>query len=190
MARLWIANTTTQHHEFIYRPKISDGGVKDGILRPMFGEARQQRIPVGGQICVGGPDGLDDGMIRTILDQHKHIVDFTSLPRVQGFQGLCYKIGPEPVPIEKILERIDENAKAREAVANDRQVASTLEIAARMRSVAGQEGAPFTDLRETTVQIAQKGHPEVNNGTPKLNRVVEVPEDGKEPSRRGRMSAS
>jgi hypothetical protein len=185
--KLWIANTTKQHHTFLYRPKISDGGVKDGILRPMYGDLRKQEIPVGGQILVG--DFSSDSDIRNILDQHKHIEEFSKLSRVQGFQGMCYRIGPDPVPIEKILERIDQNDQVRTKEAEVRQTNTAVEIASRLRAVSNEGGTPFKDLRETDVQVAQKGNKEVNDGTPKLNLVTEVVEEGKEPSQRGRRSA-
>lgn len=188
MPKLFIANTTKQHHTFLYRPKISDGGVKDGILRPMFGDLRKYDIPVGGQICVG--DFSDDGEVRNILDQHKHIVEFKSLNRVKGFQGLTYRIGENQVPMDEILERIETNDAVRTEEAKDRQARTALDIASRMRVVAQEEGAPFKDLRETDVQVAQKGDKEVNKGTPQMNDVVEVTEDGKSPSGRGRKSAA
>jgi hypothetical protein len=191
MARLWIANTTKQHRDFVYRPRLREGVEKteDGILKPVFGELRKQHIPVGGQICVGGADGLADGEIRNILDQHKYIVDFKSLNTVKGFQGLCYRIGPDPVPMEEILERIETNDKVRTEENKDRQAATALQIAANMRSVSQTDDAPFKDLRETDVQVAQRGDKEVNGGTPQLNHVVEVAEQGKEPSQRGRRQA-
>lgn len=190
MAKLWIANTSKQHHTFLYRPKIGDGGkTDDGILRPVFGEIRKQDIPVGGQICVTGDD-LKDSEIRNILDQHKHIVDFKSLNRVKGFQGICYRIGPDPVPMDEILERIETNDKVLTEDNKDRQARRALEIAANMRGASQSDDAPFKDLRETDVQVSQKGDKEVNGGTPQLNQVVEVAEEGKEPSGRGRKSAA
>lgn len=188
MARLWIANTTNQRHTFIYRPKIGEGGVKEGVLLAKFGEMRRYDIPVGGQVAIGGDRGLEDGEIRGILDQHPHIVNFDELKRVNGYQGLCYRIGPNEVPIEKILERIDANDKARTDVAKDRQMQTTLEIANRMRNVSGQDGAAFTDLHETNVQVEQVPAQEVNDGTSKINTVVKVPEDGKTPTQRGPKS--
>jgi hypothetical protein len=187
MAKLWLCNSSKQNHEFVYRPKIGDGGkTDDGILRPIFGEMRKQLIPVGGQICVGD---LKDGEIRNILDQHKHIVDFKSLNSARGFQGLCYKIGSDPVPMEAIVERINANDAVRTEEAKVRQTNTAIDIASRMRLVSQSDDAPFKDLRETDVQVAQKGDKEVNQGTPKMNQVVEVTEEGKEPSGRGRKSA-
>lgn len=189
MAKLWIANTTKQEHDFVYRPRIGGGGkTDDGILKPVFGELRKQTIPVGGQICVSGVDSQSE--IDNVLTQHKHIVEFKSLNRVRGFQALCYRIGPDPVPIDEILERIETNDKARTEENKDRQATTAREIAARMRLVSQADDAPFKDLRETDVQVAQKGDKEVNQGTPKLNQVVEVTEIGKEPSGRGRKSAA
>src|SRR5271155_2987089 len=131
MPKLWIANTTKQIHTFCYRPKIGAGGksAEDGILRPVFGEMRQQSIPVGGQICVGGADGISDEEIKVILNQHKHIVEFKDLNRVKGFQGMCYRIGSDPVPIGEIMERIETNDEVRTQQNEDRQTATTLGIA-------------------------------------------------------------
>lgn len=188
MTKLWIANTTKQHHEFVYRPKISDGGMKDGIIRPKYGDIRKHHIPLGGQVLVGDFDS--DGEIRNILDQHKHIVEFSTLSKVKQFQGLCYKIGPDPVPVEKILERIDDNDKVRTEENRVRLVNTARDIATNMQQGSQTEGTPFKDLRETDVQVAQKGAEGVNKGTPQMNDVVEVVQDGKEPSRRGRQSAA
>jgi hypothetical protein len=187
MTKLWIANCTKQHHTFVYRPKISDGGMKDGILRPMYGDLRKQDIPVGGQILVGDFKA-DTTEIRDILDQHKHIVEFNKLDRVQGFQGLCYREG-DPVPMDKILERINQNDDVRTKESTIRQTNTAVEIAGRLRSVSNEGGAPFKDMRETDVQVAQAANKEVNGGTPQINRVTEVLEEGKEPSTRGRRSA-
>lgn len=188
MPKLFIANTTKQHHDFVYRPKIGSGGkTEDGVLKPIYGEMRLQHIPVGGQICVSGVS--TDAEIRNILDQHKHIVEFKSLNRVRGFQGLCYR-QDDPVPIEEILERLETNDKVRTEENKDRQAATALKIASKMREVASDDQSPFKDLHETNVQVAQKGDKEVNEGTPKLNQVVEVTEDGKSPTTRGRKSAA
>jgi hypothetical protein len=184
--KLWIANTTKQIHIFVYRPKLGGGKSEDGVMKPVFGEMRQQTIPLGGQICVGD---LQDGEIRNILDQHKHIVDFKSLNSLRGFQGLCYRQGPDPMPVEKILERIDSNDEVRTEESKDRQARTALEIASRMRLVSQSDDAPFKDLRETDIQVAQKADKEVNRGTSQLNQLVEVPEEGKQPSGRGRRSA-
>jgi hypothetical protein len=192
MARLWIANSTKQNHEFIYRPRLRAEIEKtqDGTIKPVFGESRKQHIPVGGQICVGGSDGLSDGEIRNILDQHPSVPDFKSLNRVKGYQGLCYRIGPDNVPMDEIMERIEKNDEVRTEEAKDRQASTALKIASNMRNVASQDDAAFKDLRETDVQVAQKGDKEVNGGTPKMNQVVEVTEDGKTASGRGRKSAA
>jgi DNA-binding protein H-NS len=187
--RLWIANTTKQIHEFVYRPRVGDGGVQDGVLRPKFGDLRKHTIPVGGQISVGGANGLDTGEIDNILKQHAYIVQFKDLPKVKGFQGLCYRIGPDPVPMEKIMERIDQNDDVLSEEAKDRQAATALQIAASMRNASATDDAAFKDLRETDVQVAQKGNKEVNDNTPQVNQVVEVTEEGKTPSGRGRKSA-
>jgi hypothetical protein len=187
MAKLWISNSSKQNHEFVYRPKVGDGGVKDGILRPMYGDLRKQLIPVGGQICIGD---LGDQETKDILAQHRHIVEFKDLLRERGFQGLCYRIGPDPMPIDKIMERISLNDEVRKKEATERQSDTALEIATNMRTVAASDDAPFKDLRETDVQVAQKGAKDVNGGTPELNQVVEVTEEGKSPSGRGRKSAS
>lgn len=190
MANLWIANTTKQVHIFQYRPKIGSGGQQeDGVLRPVYGELRKETIPVGGQICVSRSD-LKDAEIRVILDQHPHIPNFNELNMVKGYQGLCYRIGPNPVPMEEILERIETNDKARTDIANDRQMASALEIAGRIKLASAEGQTPYKDLRETDVQVAQHAEDGVNAGTPKINQVVEVPEQGKEPSGRGRRSAA
>lgn len=188
MAKLWIANTTKQNHDFVYRPKIGSGGkTEDGILKPIFGELRKQHIPVGGQICVGD---LKDGEIDNLLSQHTHVVNFKELHVPKGFQGLSYKIGPDPIPMEAILGRIEQNDDVRTEENKDRQARTALEIAANMRSASQSDDAPFKDLRETDVQVSQKGDKEVNQGTPRLNQVVEVTEEGKEPSGRGRKSAA
>lgn len=189
MPRLWIANTTKQVHDFNYRPRIGPGGkTEDGALKPIFGDIRKQPIPIAGQICVG--ENLSDAEIANILSQHKHIVEFKNLHQVRGFQGFCYRIGPDPVPIGEILERIETNDKALTENSKERQVKTALEIATNMRNVSQSDDAPFKDLRETDVQIAQKGDKEVNQGTPKLNQVIEITEAGKEPSGRGRKSAA
>ena len=109
---------------------------------------------------------------------------------MRGFQGLCYRIGPDVVPMDEILERIETNDKVRTEENKDRQARTALDIAESMRLVSGQEDSPFKDLRETDVQISQKGNAEVNGGTPKLNNVVEVVEQGQSPSGRARKSAA
>jgi hypothetical protein len=185
--KLWIANLTKQHHTFMYRPKISDGGVKDGIMRPMYGDLRQRTIPLGGQILV--EDFSSDSDVRNVLDQHKHIVEFSKLDKEKGFQGLCYRIGEDAVPIDKILEQLKENDNVRTKESEVRQTNTALEISSRLRAVSNEGGVPFKDMRETDVQVAQAPHKEVNDGTPKVNRVTEVVEEGKEPSMRGRRNA-
>jgi hypothetical protein len=186
MTKLFIANTTKQHHDFVYRPRIGDPGRRDdGVLRQVYGDMRKQTIPLGGQILVGD---LKAEEIKVILEQHPHIVEFNKLDRVQGFQGLCYREN-DPVPMEKILERLTVNDEVRTKQAEVRQTNTAVEIASNLRAVSNEGGTPFKDLRETDVQVAQKGNKEVNDGTPKLNLVTEVVEEGKEPSTRGRRSA-
>jgi hypothetical protein len=189
MPKLWIANTTKQSHDFVYRPRLRATLEKteDGILKPVFGEQRNYMIPYAGQVCIG--DKLSDAEIKNILDQRQDVVDFQGLNRVRGFQGLCYRIGENEVPLGEIMERIETNDNVRTAQVKDRQQKSALEIATNLRSVSQTDDAPFKDLRETDVQVAQRADKEVNQGTPQMNQVVEVAESGKEPSGRGRRSA-
>jgi hypothetical protein len=190
--KLWIANTTKQVHTFHWRHRLGDNGVPDQggmILRPKFGDLHKQTIPVGGQILVSGKD-LDEGAIREILSQNPQIVDYKSLNREKPYIGLCYRIGPDPVEIERVLERIERNDQVRTEENKLRQTNTASQIASGIREVSNQDGAPFTGLRETDVQVAQAGNQEVNGGTPKLNDVVEVLEEGQKPSGRGRKAAS
>jgi DNA-binding protein H-NS len=189
--KLFIANTTKQNHEFVWRPKLRDfsGENQDGIIKPKYGELRRLPIPLGGQICIGNDKALEGPDVKNILEQHPHIVRFEDLNTVRGFQGLCYR-QDNPVPIEEILERLETNDKVRTEENKQRQTNTALQIASNMREVAAQDDAPFKDLRETDVQVAEKGAQEVNGNTPRLNNVVEVAEEGKTPSGRGRKSAA
>lgn len=187
--KLWIANSTKQHHQFQYRPRISEYGAKnsDGSFRPTHGDLRRFDVPLGGQIYVGD---FDQKEIDEIFAQHPHIIQFKDLDKPSGYQGLCYRIGPDPVPFEALLERMDKNDAVRTQQSLDRQTDTAKVIATNLRSVSENSDAPFKDMRETDVQVAQTGAREVNGGTPKLNRVVEVLEAGKEASGRGRKSAA
>jgi hypothetical protein len=166
MPKLFVANTSKQHHDFAYR-LAEDKNI------------RIETIRIGSQVCVGG-DSLTHEMIAKIIEQHAPygLRDAKTLSGVKDFVGLCYSID-KPVPMDNMLVLFEKN----DVVLNDRAADRREDIAASIahNTQAQMEGADVT-LQRTEVEIEEQ----TKDGAPKVNEGFEVTGDGVTPRHPGR----
>lgn len=180
MPSLFIANTTKQDHTFYYRIKLPNHRTTDeGKIQTHSNDLRQQSIPAGTQIRLQNRD-MSEADVKGILEQHeRHLIEVKSLKRVRGFVGLSYSVG-DPVPLDEMLARFEQNDKVKEAEATTRLQQTATAIADRMRKV-----NPNAPLATASVEVVEEAS-SANNNSPSIALGVEVPSEGIEPRARRR----
>lgn len=153
--RLFIANTTKQHHHFAYR--IAEQGL------------RMPLIKAGQQICLRD---LTSDQIGSIVKQHTiyGIQDAKELSRLKKcYIGICYSID-EPVSITQMLTVYENNDKALAARADERIVETAAAVqevtATHLHKTFGIDKDAVRPTVEATVieDTADGGHPAVARG--------------------------
>lgn len=93
--QLYIGNATRQIVEFVYRLPETPG-------------ARNQSVPIGGQVRVSGD--LSRVQIDAIIDQHAKygLVHVDAIDRTKPFIGLCYSVD-RPISSDKLGRAMNHN---------------------------------------------------------------------------------
>ena len=139
MSTLYVANTTRQFHDFVYR--IPGAGAR----------VRVQKIPPGEQVRIHEKDAPPQE-IDSIVEQHSRygLLPVAEIDRRRPYVGLCYSID-KPINVEKLIVGIGTNDDA--AVARAKQARKEAAVAA---SVAIQEdGGP--GLESIEVEVIREG---------------------------------
>lgn len=151
MPTLYVANTTKQAHEFVYRV-------------PEDHQPKKVVIKAGAQVVVHAPN-LPLEVVSAIVEQHERygLMDVAELDRRKPFIGLCYRFD-KPINVEKIMQADEHNFDVLEGVSSDaRKVAA----AAALNKISGDySGGAQVDSVEFEV-VAQNGRHE-----PGLNELV------------------
>lgn len=167
--KLFIANTTKQHHVFTYQ--MPEQGL------------RRRDIKAGTQVLI---DGLTTDQASHIVKQYEiyNIQDITKMSRVKGFVGFSYSID-NPVPIEAMLAQFDANDQAMAGKAKERLV---IEAAAVQDAIATdmqrQTGA---DKEQVRPRVEVETVEETGDGSrPSISQGVEVPRDANSEPKKSR----
>jgi len=151
---LYVANTTKQHHMFLYR---------------IPGEAgiRQQHIPSGNQARIYNNTDLDT--IWQIVKQHEAygLVPENEVPVTKEFIGLCFSID-KPIDIDRLLHAFDHNNQVMDEVAAERRETMSATIASELENTLG------VPMDNVTVEIKEQVK---GMETPRLEVGVEVARD-------------
>jgi hypothetical protein len=158
MAKLYIANTSKQHHQFCYR----------------LGEEKNYRteeIPVGHQVLIGG-GRLSHEQIAYILAQHedKNLRDSTQISKIHEYVGLCYRL-ERPVDNDRVMLMFEQNDKYLNEGAADRREAVSAAVANRLEQRSHQIGAP---LNRTEVEVRE----DTKGATSRIDEGFEVVREG------------
>jgi len=164
--KLYIANCTTQNHDFIYNAPEVKG-------------SRKQMIPAGGQMQIH--DNMNLQAIDYIVKQHEKygLVPADKIPREKAFIGLCYSVD-KPVNMDQIMTASSQN----ENVLKEQAVETRKQTAAAIRSqIEDQE----VGVSSVSVEIIQDEKSGMATGE-RLAQGIEVIETGKR-SRRAKQMA-
>jgi hypothetical protein len=170
MARLWVANTTRQIYRFTYR--ISDK------------QHQMHEIPAGKQIPL---NHFSDAEIDSVIKQNTiyGMREANESPRRKGFSGLVYKIGDDPINMDRLLETYESNDTVRDAEATERLKKSAAALSDNIANTVHQNtGVDRERMRPARVEVETI---ESTDGKPTISKGVEVVRQGVQPQR-GRMS--
>lgn len=139
MSLLYVANTTKQHHDFLYQiPELEK--YRLGV----------QKIPAGQQVVIYKDAPLP--VIEAIIKQHEKygLMPVDDVVKTKGFVGLCYSID-KPVPLDKLHHAFDHNL----GVLHDRSEQMKKEAAIAIGGqVENHLGGPVESLE---VEIVEEG---------------------------------
>lgn len=169
MPSLYVANTSKQHHQFVFRmPEVNGVSKAD--------------IPIGAQVIVGERN-MSLEQINAIVDQHKPygLTHVSELPRRKKFIGLCYSID-KPVTFDSIAETIERNDGALNERAEERREETVASIAQELQGVTG--GA----MKRAEVELVEDGDVRNpgSNSMPNIAAGFEVVSEGVQPRHAGK----
>lgn len=163
MAILYIANTTKQHHDFLYRVAEENG------------RTRIQKIMSGEQIRVHKEETKD--VLMNIVDQHVTygLVEAAKIDQTKPFIGLCYAFD-KPIAVEKFMYADEHNMSVLEE--QGREIRRT-----QAAALHGQiEQAGDSQLQSLQTEVVEQTR-ETDVG---LNEIIEVSKDQDATTRRGK----
>lgn len=161
--KLYIANSTKQHHYFHYN-------------HPGKGR-RHPLIKAGSQVLIG--DDLSADQIALIVNQYEiyGIRNVAEMSRLHGFVGFSYSID-KPVPVDAMLSLYEINDSALNERARERRTEEAAAVSdAVADSLARQGGVDRELMRPEHLEIQNR---EDTDGKPSISEGVEVgrtPED-------------
>lgn len=140
--KLFVANATSQNHEFHYRTPNADGN--------LVGQLRRKLIPAGGQEMVA--EG-DNDVIRKIVDHHVAygMVDFKDVDRTRGHVGLVYSVDKE-IKAELIANRFIDNGEALKKVSAEQRKLEAASLATSLQ----KKGLPVSKVEMTVTEMKGK----------------------------------
>lgn len=160
--KLYIANCTLQHHDFLYRVP----GEEDR-------RTHMQKIEAGGQIVVYRDETYE--VLQGIVDQHLRygLIDASKIDQTKPFIGLCYSFD-KPIPVEKFMYANDHNMGVLEEFGREVRAVQTAATGKALEDIVGPQA-----LTSFETQVIEQ-----NNLDTGLNEGVEFVRDGAQ-SRRG-----
>jgi hypothetical protein len=164
--KLFLANTTKQHHQFYYRP-------------PDWLQPKTVDIPAGTQMQIGGDMSSDQ--ISFILKQHAPygLTAAKDLQRTAGYIGLVYSVDT-PVKLEEFLSTFERNDHEINANAVEKRETAAAAIA---DGTSAALGIPVQRVEVELVEESAKG------GVTTIAEGHEVVAEGvapRHPGRKGR----
>jgi len=167
MARLYVANTTKQHHNFL-------------AWIPESTKQYCETVRIGSQLCIGDFP-LDQ--IDLIVKQHARygLVPYKEIKNLRTFAGLCYSVGA-PVPLEAILQGVQHNDRALDERAAERREEQAAAISDNITSAMRERGVDVPRTELTIVEDTQRG------AEPKVAEGFETVKEGVAPRHGNRMS--
>ena len=144
--KMWVANTTKQSHDFIYR-------------LPETPAPRMQQIAIGSQIQISGRSGgeLDSSEIDSIIAQHRKygLIAVDEVDRSKPFIGLVYSTD-RPVPIEKLRRALIHN----DEVLVERGVETRKEAAIAVNNAIDEQSQGLKAVELSVVEATSGNGPE------------------------------
>jgi len=164
--KLYVANTSKQHHDFICR-------------LPEATRTLTVRIPAGRQVQVG-PD-LSAGSIDAIIAQHSRygMIDAREALKRHGYAGLCYSVD-KPVSNTQFAAAYHANEEALQEQAEENRENAAAAIAQSIDENTG--GLAHLDVKVS--EVTKPGE------TPRVNSGIEVTRDGTAPRHGGKTRKS
>lgn len=169
MTKLFIANTTKQHHEFVYRVP------EDGRNVPIM-----QKIPVGECVMIYKDDST--AVLDAIIDQHARygLVAVSEIDRTKDFIGLAYQFD-QPIDVDKIIRALSHNDMVLKAMGEEQRKQAAVAIASTIDAKTEDAGVKLAGLDVTIEEVDRR------DGTDTaLNETVSVAKEGTRPQRRTR----
>lgn len=152
MARLYIANTTKQHHHFFYR--LPEDSVPRGVM-----------IKVGAQEQLPGDLSLEN--IERIIGQHERygLKNWAGIKNAKDFVGLCYSID-KPILVDHILTAVEHNDDVLDTAADDRREVEAAAVAGSIQNSMREVGVNVARTEVTMQEDTGKSgkEPRVANG--------------------------
>lgn len=154
MSILYVANTSKQHHDFIYR------------VPEEFHKIRTQKIMIGEQIRVYQDDTIEK--LNAIVEQHTRygLAAANEVDRTKPFIGLLYQFD-KPIDVNKFMYADEHNAGVYEE--QGREIRQT--AAAALHNQIEQVGS--SQLQNLQAEVVE----ETNQTDRGINEVVEVNRD-------------
>jgi len=186
--KLYVANTSKQHHEFCYRlideratklanqdkPRNAEGEI---VLQKHL---RSETIQVGTQVLIGGGK-LSEKNIAEILRQYedKGLRDSTQISRLNEYVGLCYRLD-RPVEIDNIQVIFEMNDQRLNERGQELRENTAAAIAQRMQDRSHELGVNLARTELETVEDTK--------GTPRIAEGYEITTEGHGNRRSGRRT--
>lgn len=150
--RLYIANTTKQHHQFLYR-------------LPEDSVPRSASVKIGTQEQL--PGDFSPEQIQHIVDQKTPygLKNWAEVKNTRDFVGLCYSVG-KPVEMDHILTAVEHNDEVLDSAAEDRREVEAAVVANNIQSSMREVGVDVARTEVTMQEDTGKSgkEPSVANG--------------------------
>lgn len=162
MTKLFIANCTKQHQQFLYR---------------IPGENRaspyMQQIEVGKCIEIYRDDTAD--VLEAIIAQHVDygLVSADEIDRTKDFIGMCYQFN-KPIETDKIIRALDRNDIVLQERGVEQRKLAAVAISDQADHEAQEAGGRIDGLEVTVEEVAVPGGPDT-----KINETIAIVKEGK-----------
>lgn len=169
MTKLFIANTTKQHHEFTYRIP------EDGRNVPIM-----QKIPVGECVQIYKDDTT--AVLDAIIAQHARygLIAVSEIDRTKDFIGLAYQFD-KPIDVDKIIRALSHNDLVLQKLGEEQRKQAAVAISQTIDAATQDAGAKLASLDVTIEEVDRRDSTDTA-----INETVSVVRDGTRPQRRTR----
>ncbi len=161
MPKLYIANTTKQHHQFVYRIP------EDGRNTPTM-----QEIPVGQCVQIYRDD--TSSVLEAIIEQHTRygLVPVNEIDRTKDFIGLAYQFD-QPIDVEKIIRALTHNDQVLKQLGDAQRKDVAVAISQGIEQGAREAGANAGAVEVTVEEVDRQ-----DSTSTSLNETIEVVREG------------